>query len=177
MSEERKLTIGQAVDQLVSVLESLDAKTRSTVLAIVCAHLGINGDEVTASRSEGEDGKRARPAVEAGETQLPKRKGHIDVRTLKADKKPGTAIEMAAIVAFYLKEHAPSEEQQTTVGKDDIEKYFKQASFRLPNRIGQLLPDAKAAGYFDSAERGRYKLNAVGYNLVAHSLPRASRAE
>jgi hypothetical protein len=82
---------------------------------------------------------------------------------------------MAAIVAFYLKEHARADEKQETVGKDDLEKYFKQAKFRLPKTIGQLLPDAKAAGYFDSAERGKYKLNAVGYNLVAHSLPSTPR--
>jgi hypothetical protein len=100
----------------------------------------------------------------------------VDIRALKEEKKPRSAIEMAAVVAFYLKEHAPPNERMNTVGKDQLEKYFKQANFRLPNRIGQLLPDAKAAGYFDSAERGKYKLNAVGYNLVAHSLPPASRA-
>jgi hypothetical protein len=32
--------------------------------------------------------------------------------------------------------------------------------------------NAKNAGYFESAGGGRYKLNTVGYNLVAHNLPR-----
>jgi hypothetical protein len=37
--------------------------------------------------------------------------------------------------------------------------------------MAQVLIDAKASGYFESASRGEYKLNAVGYNLVAHNLP------
>jgi hypothetical protein len=40
--------------------------------------------------------------------------------------------------------------------------------------MAQVLPDAKGSGYFDSAARGEYKLNAVGYNLIAHSLPAKS---
>jgi hypothetical protein len=40
----------------------------------------------------------------------------------------------------------------------------------------QVLPDAKAAGYFDSVDRGKYKLTRVGYNLVTHSLPKVGAA-
>ncbi len=78
---------------------------------------------------------------------------------------------MACLVAFYLKELAPDGERKDTISSADLDKYFKQAQFKLPERIAQVLPDAKASGYFDSAARGEYKLNAVGYNLIAHSLP------
>lgn len=33
------------------------------------------------------------------------------------------------------------------------------------------LQNAKNAGYLNVLDRGNYKLNAVGYNLVAHKLP------
>jgi hypothetical protein len=36
----------------------------------------------------------------------------------------------------------------------------------------QVLVDARGAGYFDSAGRGKYKLNPVGHNLVVHKLPK-----
>lgn len=78
---------------------------------------------------------------------------------------------MACIVAFYLQEVAPEGEQKESVTTADLQKYFKQAQFALPGDIGQVLKNAKGAGYFDSPARGTYKLNAVGYNLVAHKLP------
>ncbi|HEY7949530.1 MAG TPA: hypothetical protein VID51_01715 [Solirubrobacterales bacterium] len=81
---------------------------------------------------------------------------------------------MAAIVGYYLAEVAPESERKTELGTADIEKYFKQAQHRLPEAPGKTLPNAMAAGYFDSAGRGLYSLNPVGHNLVAHGLPRAS---
>ncbi len=95
-----------------------------------------------------------------------------DIRSLKEDKKPKNAQEMACLVAFYLSEIAMGDLKKETVNTDDLTKYFKQASFRLPKGIEQVLKNARYAGYFDTAARGEYKLNAVGYNLVAHQLPR-----
>ena len=78
---------------------------------------------------------------------------------------------MACVVAFYLQELAPEADRKEIINTSDLEKYFKQAGFKLPTKLPQVLVDAKGAGYFDVASRGEYKLNAVGYNLVAHSLP------
>jgi hypothetical protein len=83
---------------------------------------------------------------------------------------------MACVVAYYLQALAPSSERKTEITSTDLEKYFKQAGFPLPKKITQVLIDAKAAGYFDSTDRGTYKLNAVGYNLVVHTLPRGATA-
>jgi len=94
-----------------------------------------------------------------------------DIRSLKDEKKPTSAAQMACIAAFYLQKLAPEAERKESVSASDLEKYFKQAGFRLPQRVQQVLPDAKGSGYMDSAGRGEYKLNAVGYNLVVHNLP------
>jgi hypothetical protein len=95
-----------------------------------------------------------------------------DIRTLKQEKQPSSANEMAALVAFYLSEVAPGDERKTEVAEGDVIRYFKQAGFALPKFPRALLPNAKNAGYFDFVGKGRYRLNAVGYNLVAHNLPR-----
>ena len=79
---------------------------------------------------------------------------------------------MAAVVAYYLSEVAPPDERRTQIKRADVERYFKQARFRFPAAPGNVLPNATAAGYFDSAQRGSYVLNPVGYNLVVHTLPR-----
>jgi hypothetical protein len=91
---------------------------------------------------------------------------------LRELKKPNTAIEMAALVAYYLSDLAPLNERKFTVTTRDMETYFKIANYRLPIAIQQLLGNAKNAGYFDLVGTGEYKLNAVGYNLVVHNLPR-----
>ena len=94
-----------------------------------------------------------------------------DIRTLRERKNPQSVIEMAVLVAYYLSELAPENERKQAITSADIEKYFKQAGFRLPRALGQTLQKAKVAGYFDSVAGGQYKLNPVGYNLVVHNLP------
>jgi hypothetical protein len=79
---------------------------------------------------------------------------------------------MAALVAYYLAELAPQSEQTKALTRALLTKYFKQANYPLPKHPNMTLVDAKNAGYLDSAGRGSYQLNPVGYNLIAHGLPR-----
>ena len=54
----------------------------------------------------------------------------------------------------------------------DIKRYFKPANFPLPTgRHDVTLNNAKNAGYLDAIGEGKYRLNPVGDNLVAHKLP------
>jgi hypothetical protein len=79
---------------------------------------------------------------------------------------------MAALVAYYLSEVADQDERKESVNTSDLERYFKQAGFKLPKSLAKTLSNAAAAGYLDPVGNGYYKLNAVGYNLIAHGLPR-----
>jgi hypothetical protein len=97
-----------------------------------------------------------------------------DIRTLKEQKNPKSANEMAALVAYYLSEVVPVAERRSTVDIADVTKYFKQALFHLPKNPKMILVSAKNAGYFDAAGDGKYRLNPVGYNLIVHSLPRTA---
>jgi hypothetical protein len=96
----------------------------------------------------------------------------LSIRDLKEQKQPESSNQMAALVAYYLSEIAPETERKPAINASDLEKYFKQASFKLPQKIPQTLPNAAAAGYFDATGNGLYHLNPVGYNLVVHGLPR-----
>lgn len=165
------VTLGQAIDQILSALEGFDQKARETIIGTVCAHLGV------ASASAIPPVTPPPPPVESPRDTHdgPVRHGRvIDVRTLKEQKQPKSAVQMACIVAYYLNEHAHAPDKKGTVKTEDLEKYFKQAGYKLPQKLNQVLVDAKAAGYFDSPSRGEYKLNAVGYNLVAHTMPTAA---
>lgn len=164
---EKKMTLGQAIDQIVDALEQLGQEARQTAIEAACNHLGLTTP--TKQTSLG--------ALPSASHPLPTKSAspQTDIRTLKDQKNPRSAAQMACLVAYYLQELAPAHERKQSVNTNDLTKYFKQAGFKLPKTISQLLPDTRARGYFESGPgKGEYTLNAVGYNLVAHNLPQSS---
>ena len=163
-----KRTLGQSIDEVVAALEPLDEAARMTAVRAACEHLEIampsnhSADTTAEIHSAPENVNPNLRVVPAA-----------DIRTLRTQKNPKSDIEMACIVAYYLESLATPDEQKPSIGKADVDKYFKQAGNKLPKRSDMLLVNAKAAGYFDSSGRGKYKLNPVGHNLVVHTLPRA----
>jgi hypothetical protein len=158
----------RALQVVIDALEPLDDDARSRVIDYTLKRLGIRElstaspvliPPADASASE------APPSVESQIT---------DIRSLREEKQPSTAMEMAAVVAYYLSEAAPPYERRELVTTADIERYFKQAQYRLPSRLDMVLSNATAAGYFDRAARGEFRLNPVGFNLVTQTLPRAA---
>jgi hypothetical protein len=76
------------------------------------------------------------------------------------------------VVGYYLAHLAPEQERRDHLVSDDIKTYFIQAGFQLPTGPpNRTLANAKNAGYLIALERGQYRLNAVGHNLVVHKLP------
>ncbi len=170
-----KRSLGQAIDEVISALEPLEEAARLTAIRAACAHLGLQDATISSPPNP------AQPQPQAATTQSPAPAASLavagqDIRSFKEQKQPSNAIEMACIVAYYLDSLAAPPERASDVTKAQLEKYFKQANFKLPKRMDQVLIDAKAAGYLDSVSRGRYKLNPVGHNLVVHNLPRKKTA-
>ncbi|MBW1913548.1 MAG: hypothetical protein JRI86_01295 [Deltaproteobacteria bacterium] len=170
---EKKQTLGQAIDQIIEALDSLAPDARQTAIDAACSHLGIAKSTSVAPPQVVPQPTAAlirTPSLhETPPAHSPK---VMDIRTFKESKGPKSAKQMACVVAYYLAELALEGEKRATVTSKVLEKYFKQGKFKLPKTIGQLLPDAKASGYFEAAPgKGEYALNAVGYNLVAHNLP------
>ena len=97
-----------------------------------------------------------------------------DLRTFYHEKQPTTDAQATAVIAFYLTELAPEGERSESFDAPTVIKHFKL--FRpLPSREHDALSVARRYGYIDQLERGRYKLTAIGYNLVAHELPAKER--
>jgi hypothetical protein len=155
-----------AIGIILGAMQSLDGESIQRVLDYVLGRLSI-GRSVSASTST--------PTVVSVTPQVRDAihsTRQLSIRDLKEEKKPTDSNQMAALVAYYLSEMAPEGERKDAINSSDLEKYFKQAGFKLPSAIPQALPNAAAAGYFDATERGLYRLNPVGYNLVVHGLPR-----
>ncbi len=170
---ENKMTLGQAIDQIIDALNSLNPEARLTAVEAACSHLDVKlGSTQSVSPASPATLPTHIPATHAVPPVASPPLKKMDIRTLKEQKQPKSAKQMACVIAYYLRELAPEAERSETVTAKGLEKYFKQANFKLPKTIGQILPDAKASGYFEAAlGKGEYTLNAVGYNLVAHNLP------
>jgi hypothetical protein len=162
-----------AIKAVLTALEPLSPTGRSSVLEYVVKRLQVNLPVLN--------------AVYSGVTETPARPPHsgqasaadqvtpvTHIRQLKDQKKPRSANEMAALVAYYLAELAADGARKKTINAKDIETQFKIAGFPLPDHVQMTLPNAKNAGYFDAVGDGEYRLNAVGHNLVVHSMPRGA---
>lgn len=166
MSNNSSKKLGQAIDELIEALKDLDETARPIAIKAACEHLNI-------SLIYDQPAKTSPPLTR--EPLKEEANDRVDIRTLNEQKAPSNAQEMACIVALYLSEHVNENEKKDEIDTKDIEKYFKQAVYPLPKVPAQVLRNAKAAEYFDSTKRGKFKLNPVGYNLVVHILPRKSK--
>jgi len=165
----------KAIGDLLSSLEPLTGPARERVLTYVANALNIALPSLSLGSPpsvEVQHTPAQSPDAAPTSTNPPRPPArHTDIRSLRDSKEPGSAVEMAAIVAFYLSELAPENERSQTIGAADLDKYFKQAGYRLPKAQNMTLVNGASAGYFDRVSQGEYKLNPVGYNLVAHNLP------
>jgi hypothetical protein len=154
-------------------LSDLDSEARTRVINYVFQRLGISSPGVLVEA--GLAGGTPTPGIDAAAPVAPPVRRQIDIRTFGQEKNPRSANERVAVVGYYLSELAPPDERKAEISAADITKYFKQGDFPLSGAARMTLVNAKNAGYLDAgAERGTYKLNPVGHNLVAHSLPAAS---
>ncbi|QPF91757.1 hypothetical protein [Bradyrhizobium commune] len=163
-----------AIKTLVQALEPLKSEVRTRVIDHAFKVLGIASPQVVPPA----------PIIPAlpllpGQPSLPvapraPMDGPHDILSFKEEKSPTTGAQMIAVVAYYL-EHLASE-RQNFITADDIQKYFVQGKYPMPGSRSQALVDAKNAGYLDLIERGKYRLNSVGYNLVAHKMPKDGAA-
>lgn len=157
-SADRELA---AIGSILEALDGLDGESIQRVLDYVFGRLSIN-----ASRHI-----KAVSAVASHSGVLdsaPTRRASI--RDLKEEKKPESSNQMAALVAYYLSEIADGSERKDEINTADLERYFKQANFKLPKSLPSTLPNATAAGYFDPNGSGLYKLNAAHVDALLAEL-------
>ena len=163
----------EAIGTVLAALQPLPPEGRQSVLNYVLGRLGVELGVPERGHHEAEPNTHAGEAAPAAATNTPK-SGAVHILDFKNEKRPRSANEMAALVAYYLENVAPEAQRKDRITTKDIETQFKIAEFPLPGSSRMTLVNAKAAGYFDGVGSGEYKLNAIGHNLVAHSMPRGS---
>jgi hypothetical protein len=100
----------------------------------------------------------------------------LDIKAFVEQKKPKSDIQFAAVVAYFHRFEVFGADRKETITPDDLKEAarlvggsrfkFKAPSVPLNNAVKQ--------GYLDRADRGAFKVNTVGENLVAMTLPGAA---
>ena len=157
----------QAIKAVLTALEPLRPEVRSSVLGYVIRRFRVSVE----SRQDTEEpsGSGNSPPLRDLEVGAEQHPAPSHIKELKEKKKPRSAIEMAALVTYYLANLAPEKDRKDRITTKDIETYFKIADFPLPTKTEFTLPNTKAAGYLDAVGRGQYKLNAVGHNQIGRA--------
>lgn len=164
----------EAVRILVSTLEKFEKNDQERIIRWAKEKLGIPIIEQSTSSAHAsvdssahaQDGQRAAPHSKTKSK---------DLKSFYEEKKPSSDMQFATFVAYYYKFEAPESER-----KDNIDSEILQDATRLANRDrlndpNKTLRNAKFNGYLDSGEgRGFYKINTVGENLIAMTLPQES---
>lgn len=165
MSDNIDLEI-EAIKTILKTLQDLDDDNRKNVIEYVLKRIGfilpVNGGK------DSDDGNNKKSQNGEGDTEEIQ---HI--KQFRELKQPKSALEMAVIIAYYLQYVAEAEKRKDRIGVTDLQTWFRIADYPLPRgEMRFVLVNTKNAGYIDSVGNGEYKLNAIGYNLVKHNLPR-----
>jgi len=158
-----------AIKAILEALSPLDSAQKQSTMLYVLGRLNLSSLTAHEQKKTGQ----TTPLLLAREQDVvpvPRPAEVTDIRTLKEEKTPTSAVQMAVLVAYYLSRIVPPEERLEAIGTAEIDKYFDQAKYPLPKSSAVLLVDAKKAGYMESTQRGKYKLNPVGYNLAVHGM-------
>lgn len=110
------------------------------------------------------------------ETQLPHR-GVSDVKSFVDSKRPKSDVQFATVVAYYHCFEASAENRKQSIDADTLQEAARLAGRRRLSKPLQTLNNAKTLGYLDSAERGQFRINSVGENLVAMTLPGSGQVQ
>src|SRR5258706_302914 len=94
-----KLTLGKAIDQIIEALATFDDRGKKTVLSTVCSHLKIDIAQTptttpTAAGLPRPDSLTPPPSPPPLHTRV---HATTDIRTLKEQKKPNSARQMACL--------------------------------------------------------------------------------
>lgn len=92
-----------------------------------------------------------------------------DIKQFTASKAPKSDQQFAAVVAYFYRFVASEAERKDAITAEDLKDAARKVGRKRPHRV--TLNNAKNAGYLDAAERGNFKINTVGENLVAVTLP------
>lgn len=160
----------EAVRTIVKTLEAFkDKEEQLRILRWACEKLGLSMG--TRGSSDGGTGSGRAGHVTENTGGGPGKQA-VSIREFVTQKNPRSDNQFAATVAYYYRFEAPESDRKDAVGAADLQEACRQAGRSRLGDSGKTLRNAHDVGLLDKAnEAGTYKINTVGENLVAMTLP------
>lgn len=171
MSSQPPVTdVFDAAKAIVGAIEGLDKQLQAQAIRFACEKLGLGTPSF--SQVSSASPPATSPALTppgTGGVQTPT----TDIKQFTASKAPKSDQQFVAVVAYYYRFVAPEAQRRDTINAQTLTSAARGVWEQNP-KWGMILTNAKNAGYLDPADRGEYRLSAVGENLVAMTLPGTS---
>lgn len=154
---------------IVETLKGLDKEKQERAMRFASETLGLRASNVRPTSGTPQppsDGDR----IGEGVSKSPPPRS-IDIRQFTESKAPKTDQQFAAVVAYYYRFEAPQNEQKEAIGVKDLQNAVRLVERKRPGNALATLNNAKNKGYLDAVGRAKFRINAVGENLVAMTLP------
>lgn len=169
MPKENKKDDLEAVRILVEALTPFDNTERDRIIRWASEKLGISFETLEPRSSIVQPKSHE---LSGNITSEVVKKSWRDIKSFVDDKDPKNDQQLAAVVAYYYSFEVPEGQKKYSISSKDLVDACRLAQRKRPTNAGQTLINAAYYGYLDKAEEaGQYKLNAVGENLVAMTLP------
>lgn len=161
----------EATRAIIEALEPFDAKDKERIIRWACEKLGIIQQTVVQTGRQKEVLGEASAMTSSYSPQ--QGQSHIkDFKTFISEKSPKSNNQLAAAVAYFHMFEAPANERKNFINKDDLQNACRIAGLERLTKPEQTLVNAYNVGLLDKgAENGTYKINSVGENLVAMTMP------
>jgi hypothetical protein len=159
-------------------LKGIEKERQQRILRWVAESLNLDfGIALAMERRGGETAGHSGPTTPAPADPhlLQRQHGRMDIKSFVDSKKPKSDVQFAAVVAYYYRFEAPVETRKDPIDAEVFQEAARLAGRRRLPKPLVTLNNAKMLGYLDSSERGKFRINSVGENLVAMTLPGGSR--
>ncbi|MDD4902644.1 MAG: hypothetical protein PHE24_05935 [Patescibacteria group bacterium] len=159
-----------AVKKLVEALEQFNNEERTRIIRWACERLGMNNisnvKEIVSPLNVPKATNQTQPEQSTSDRK------QIDIKSFVSGKNPTSDAQFVAVVAYYFKFEAPDDQRKEFIISDDLNEAARLADWaRFVKPANTLNNVYNQSGYLNKVEHGKYKLNAVGENLVAMVLP------
>ena len=154
-----------AAQKIVAELQGMKQEDQQLAIQFATQTLRLVGFTPPASQQSPSIAPTQTPSI-----PVPSAGRSTDIKSFTDTKSPKTDTQFTAVVAYYYQFEAPPDARKSEIDVEVMKEAARQAR-RHQRKWIFTLTNAKNAGYLDSAGGGKFKLNAVGENLVAITLP------
>ena len=161
-------------------LSKLPKEDQVKVLRWVAESLGVSvgSPSIPTPNSSGHESTAQTPApTESSQTNQEGFSGTTDIKTFVEEKQPNSDNQFAAVVAYYYRFKAPEADQSETITAEALQNAARLSRRHVPSQPSVTLNNAEKQGYLDRIDRGHFRINTVGENLVAMTLPSGNGAD